>query len=296
MFARGARGVVVGAAGSSSSSMSSGRSRSVCQSLRPPRPSRATVATTLTQALRPGSSSTSSSSRSSGSSSSLYSPFSSWQQQRTRSCIAIALGQQERQQQHEQLRARQCAGRGGGWRYQLSSTRCFSTEPVLENAANPPPPAGPIPTPTEEKGEGAPPEVSERVAKLSEDILSLNMLELGQLLKVLKHRLGLSDADLRGVAVAAPGAGGGAGGGAAAPVEEEKKEEKDIFDLKLLSYDDKSKIKVIKEVRSISGLGLKEAKELVEGAPKVIKKDVKKEEAEALLKKLQEVGAKVELI
>jgi len=72
-------------------------------------------------------------------------------------------------------------------------------------------------------------------------------------------------------------------------------EEKTLFDLKLMGFDAKAKIKVIKEVRAIAGLGLKEAKELVEGAPKVIKKDIKKEEAEELQKKLEEVGATIEV-
>lgn len=89
------------------------------------------------------------------------------------------------------------------------------------------------------------------------------------------------------------GMGGGAGG--AAPAAEEVKEEKTAFDVKLASFDAKSKIKVIKEVRAITGLGLKEAKELVEGAPSTLKKDVKKEEADELVEKLKAVGAVVEL-
>mmetsp|Transcript_42772 Transcript_42772/g.48603 ORF Transcript_42772/g.48603 Transcript_42772/m.48603 type:complete len:194 (-) Transcript_42772:229-810(-) len=76
---------------------------------------------------------------------------------------------------------------------------------------------------------------------------------------------------------------------------EEVVEVKTSFDLKLVGFDAKSKIKVIKEVRAIGGLGLKEAKELVEGAPKVIKKDLKKEAAEELKKKLEEIGAKIEI-
>ena len=91
--------------------------------------------------------------------------------------------------------------------------------------------------------------------------------------------------------------------GSAPVVEEvlEKEEaapviEKTVFDLKLLGFDAKSKIKVIKEVRAITGLGLKEAKELVEGAPTVIKKDLKQEEAEEFQKKLQEVGATMEIV
>ena len=88
--------------------------------------------------------------------------------------------------------------------------------------------------------------------------------------------------------------GGGASGGAA-PAAEEAKEEKTAFDVKLASFDAKSKIKVIKEVRAITGLGLKEAKELVEGAPSTVKKGVKKEEADELVEKLKAVGAVVEL-
>ena len=80
------------------------------------------------------------------------------------------------------------------------------------------------------------------------------------------------------------------GGGAAAPVAEEKTE----FDVVLIAAGDK-KINVIKEVRAITGLGLKEAKDLVEGAPKTVKEGVTKAEAEALKKKLEDAGAKVEL-
>jgi ribosomal protein L7/L12 len=84
---------------------------------------------------------------------------------------------------------------------------------------------------------------------------------------------------------------------AAAPeVEAEPVVEKTIFDLKLISFDAAAKIKVIKEVRAIAGLGLKEAKELVEGAPKVIQKDIKKDVAEELKKKLEELGAVIEIV
>ena len=86
---------------------------------------------------------------------------------------------------------------------------------------------------------------------------------------------------------------GGGGGSAAAPAE--VKEEKTAFDLTLTGFDAKSKIKVIKEVRSITGLGLKEAKEMVEGAPKIIKKDIKMEEAEEIKAKLEAFGATVEI-
>ena len=85
-----------------------------------------------------------------------------------------------------------------------------------------------------------------------------------------------------------------AGAAAGAAVEEEAApvEEKTLFDLQLEGWDAKDKIKVIKEVRAITGLGLKEAKALVEDAPKTVRKEIKKEEAEELLAKLEAVGAK----
>lgn len=89
-----------------------------------------------------------------------------------------------------------------------------------------------------------------------------------------------------------PTAGGAAAGGAEEAVEVEAKT---TFDLKLMGFDAKSKIKVIKEVRSIAGLGLKEAKELVEGAPKVVKKDLKEDEANELKEKLEALGAQIEV-
>lgn len=88
------------------------------------------------------------------------------------------------------------------------------------------------------------------------------------------------------------GGGGPAAEAAQAPVEEKKS----TVDLKLAGFDAKAKIKVIKEVRAIAGLGLKEAKELVESAPKVIQKDIKPEDAEELKKKLEEVGATIEIV
>ena len=91
------------------------------------------------------------------------------------------------------------------------------------------------------------------------------------------------------------GAGGAVGGGGEAAAVEEVVEEKTIFDLKLVGFDAKAKIKVIKEVRAIAGLGLKEAKELVESAPKVVQKDLKPEKAEELKAQLEAVGAQVEI-
>ena len=119
---------------------------------------------------------------------------------------------------------------------------------------------------------------------IAEQIQGLTLLEASQLVKLLEEKLGVSAAAAT-VAVAA----GGGGAAAAAPAEE-----KTEFTVMLVGAGDK-KIEVIKEVRAITGLGLKEAKDLVEGAPKPIKEGVPKEEAEAIKKKFEEVGAKVEV-
>lgn len=122
--------------------------------------------------------------------------------------------------------------------------------------------------------------------QLVEQLSALSVLEAAQLSKMLEEKWGVSAA--APVAMAMP-AGGGAAAAAAEP-EEEKTE----FDVVLVAIGDK-KINVIKEVRSVTGLGLKEAKDLVEGAPKTVKEAVKKEEAEQIKKKLEEAGATVEV-
>jgi len=121
------------------------------------------------------------------------------------------------------------------------------------------------------------------LSKIVDDLSSLTVLEAAQLSKMLEEKWGVSAA--APVAVAA--AGGAAA--AAAPVEE-----KTEFTVVLAAAGDK-KIEVIKEVRAITGLGLKEAKDLVEGAPKTVKEGVNKADSEAMKKKLEAVGAKVEL-
>ncbi len=121
--------------------------------------------------------------------------------------------------------------------------------------------------------------------QIVEDLSGLTVLEAAELSKMLEEKWGVSAA--APVAVAAAGAP--AAGGDAAPAEE-----KDEFDVVLAAVGDK-KINVIKEVRTITGLGLKEAKDLVEGAPKPVKEGAKKEEAEEIKKKLEEAGATVEL-
>ena len=123
---------------------------------------------------------------------------------------------------------------------------------------------------------------SEKITNIVEEIKTLTIIELADLVKAVEEEFGVSAAAPVGVAVAA--------GAAAAPAAEEKTE----FDVVLKSFGAK-KLDVIKAVREITGLGLKEAKEMVEGAPKTVKEGVSKDEAEELKKKLEEVGAKVEL-
>jgi large subunit ribosomal protein L7/L12 len=120
--------------------------------------------------------------------------------------------------------------------------------------------------------------------KIVEELSTLTILEAAELSKLLEEKWGVSAA--AAVAVAAGPAGGGA---AAAPVEE-----KTEFTVMLTAAGDK-KIEVIKEVRAITALGLKEAKDLVEGAPKAVKEGVTKEEAEKVKAQLEKAGAKVEL-
>ncbi len=119
-----------------------------------------------------------------------------------------------------------------------------------------------------------------------EFISNMSVLELSELVKELEDKFGVSAA--APVAVAAAAAPGAADGGAAAA------EEKTEFDV-ILAEVGSQKIKVIKEVRAVTGLGLKEAKELVEGAPKPIKEAVSKEEAEKIKEQIEAVGAKVEI-
>jgi len=118
----------------------------------------------------------------------------------------------------------------------------------------------------------------------AEQLVNLSVKEVSELADILKNEYGIEPA---AAAVAAPAAAGGAGGGDAA-------EEKSEFDVVLTAAGDQ-KINVIKEVRAITGLGLKEAKDMVEGAPKTLKEGAKKEEAEAMKTQLEAAGAKVEL-
>jgi large subunit ribosomal protein L7/L12 len=137
----------------------------------------------------------------------------------------------------------------------------------------------------ETKKEGV--SVSQKLQTILKSIEELTVLELADLVKALEERFGVSAA--AAVAVAAPAAGASAGGGAAAQAEA-----KTAFDVFLKAAGAK-KIQVIKELRTLTNLGLKEAKDLVEGAPKMIKEGVAKEEAEKMKKVLEEQGAVVEL-
>ena len=120
--------------------------------------------------------------------------------------------------------------------------------------------------------------------KIAEELSNLTVLEASELSKILEEKWGVSAAAPVAVAAAAPG--GEAGGDAA--------EEKDSFTIVLTDVGEK-KINVIKEVRTITGLGLKEAKDLVEAAPKPVKESASKDEAEEIKKKLEEAGASVEV-
>ena len=121
---------------------------------------------------------------------------------------------------------------------------------------------------------------SEKVTAMIEEVKALTVLELSELVHALEEEFGVSAA-----AMAAPAAG------AAAPAAEEKTE----FDVVLTGFDAAAKIKVIKVVREITGLGLAEAKAAVEGTPKALKEALSKDEADEMKKKIEEAGGKVEL-
>lgn len=121
-------------------------------------------------------------------------------------------------------------------------------------------------------------------AQILEAVSKLTVLELSQLIKDMEEKFGVSAA--AAVAVAAPAAGGGAGAA--------KTEEQTEFTVMLLAFGE-NKVNVIKAVREVTSLGLKEAKDLVDGAPKPVKEAISKADAEAIAKKLSDAGAKVEI-
>ena len=136
------------------------------------------------------------------------------------------------------------------------------------------------------------------------EILQLNMIESRELIKMLKKELDIPDGmpmgmPMMGAPMAAPGAAPAAGGGAggdAAPAEAAPKAEQTEFDLKLESFNAADKLKVIKEVRTITGLGLKESKELVEKAPSVVKAGLSKEDADKFKALLESNGGKAAIV
>ena len=164
-----------------------------------------------------------------------------------------------------------------GWQQWAEGTRCFNTSTFASEG--------------DEEREITNPKVLE----LADRIIELNMLEVSDLTEILRKRLNIQGGGMP-MGFAMPAAVGGAapaasGGDDAAPAAEEKTD----FTVKLSGFDAASKIKVIKEVRAITDLGLKEAKELVEGAPAVIKEGLSKEDAEELKAKLEAAGGQIAL-
>ena len=130
--------------------------------------------------------------------------------------------------------------------------------------------------------------MSAKTDEILESLKSLSLLEASELVKQIEEAFGVSAAASAGVVMAAPGAAAGGDGGDAA-------EEKTEFDVILESFDAAAKIKVLKAVRNATGLGLGDAKALVEAAPKVVKEGISKDDAEALKKEIEEAGGKVSL-
>ncbi|KAA8906492.1 hypothetical protein TRICI_005157 [Trichomonascus ciferrii] len=134
--------------------------------------------------------------------------------------------------------------------------------------------------------------VDPKISSIVDEIAKLNLLETSKLVKELKTRLDIPDISIPAAGAAAPAAP------AAAPAEEEAPEpvqEKTIFTIKLESIDAKSKPKIIKEVKNLLGLSLVDSKKLVESAPKTLKENVTKEDAEKIKKTIEDVGGKVAL-
>ena len=129
--------------------------------------------------------------------------------------------------------------------------------------------------------------MSAKTDEILESLKTLSLLEASELVKQIEEAFGVSAAASAGVVMAAPGAAGAGGG--------EVAEEKTEFDVVLESFEASAKIKVLKAVREATGLGLGDAKAMVEAAPKAIKEGVSKDEAEALKKTIEEVGGKVTL-
>lgn len=146
---------------------------------------------------------------------------------------------------------------------------------------------------------GKPPQ---KIKDLAEQIVALNMAEVSELVDLLKVKLKITDLPMGVPMMMAQGAPSGsastaaaAGAQSASTEKKEEKKEKTEFSLKLDSFNAADKLKVIKEIRAITGLGLKESKDLVEGAPKVVKEGVSKEDAEKFKKQIEDAGGKVSI-
>lgn len=139
--------------------------------------------------------------------------------------------------------------------------------------------------------------VDPKISNIVNEISKLNLLETSVLINELKTQLKIPDIALPAAGMAAPAAGGVANGSGAVEeeAEEEKPEEKTIFALKLESFDAKAKPKIIKEIKTMLGLSLVEAKKFAEAAPKVLKDNVAKDDAEKIKSSLEALGAKVSL-
>ncbi|KAF3613848.1 50S ribosomal protein L7/L12 [Capsicum chinense] len=129
---------------------------------------------------------------------------------------------------------------------------------------------------------------TQKLERIADQLLDLNKLEKHDYAILFRHKMGLNR---YGPAVSGLGSGSSSSGPGAASADTKAAEEKTIFDVKLDKFDAAAKIKVIKEIRSFTDLGLKEAKELVEKAPAVVKKGVTKDEANAIIEKLKAIGA-----
>jgi len=157
---------------------------------------------------------------------------------------------------------------------------------------DPPPKIAPLP-PFDPVDGGVP--VTPELAELADDVLKMNLMEVRELTKRIAEHFGMDD-DVIGGGLSGGGGGGGGSGGAGEEEAAAEEEERTHFDLKLISFDPKAKIKVIKEVRAVANLGLKEAKVMVEGAPKIILKEIKKDEIDAIKEKLEAIGAVIEVV
>jgi len=139
------------------------------------------------------------------------------------------------------------------------------------------------------------PAPSETVSGIVDELAGLTLLEVSDLVEVLREKLGVAEMPTMMVMMPGMVPGGLRGGAAARGGAAEEKAEKTVFDVKLEGFDAAAKIKVIKEVRTFTDLGLKEAKDLVEKAPTLLKKGVTKDEAEKIMEKLKQIGAKVSM-